>query len=121
MPASGIEEAIQLNVQAALRHWGVATKVLTALPAEAALVAGTDVHITSMEKELYTKAEAARSTALKLLVGEQGSSMSAETVLDRESSKKALRPKHPTRKVKSLGRKLILMPTSAARKGKIKN
>eukprot|EP00971_Amphidinium_carterae_P165317 3276913-Amphidinium_carterae.3 len=42
MSVSGIEEEIQLNVQSALRHWAVKSGFLTALPAETALVAGSE-------------------------------------------------------------------------------
>eukprot|EP00971_Amphidinium_carterae_P157241 3117274-Amphidinium_carterae.1 len=78
MTVSGIEEEIQLDVQFALRHWAVKGGFLTAL-----VQGSEDVKITAIAKELYTKAAAARATALKLLAGEEQTGISAEIVLER--------------------------------------
>eukprot|EP00971_Amphidinium_carterae_P048758 960905-Amphidinium_carterae.2 len=97
MTASGAEEVIQMSVQAAIRHWAVSLELLTPLPAEKDLVApAANLKVTAMDKELYTKAETARSTALKLLAGEEAAGMTAEIMLDNPKEKNK-RTTHPNK------------------------
>eukprot|EP00971_Amphidinium_carterae_P349021 6490799-Amphidinium_carterae.1 len=88
MTVAGVEDEIQLNLQAAVRHLAVELGLLTALPAERVLVSSSsELKVEEMEKEVYAKAETARSTAWKVLQGEDPKSLTAEIMLDRTQNK----------------------------------
>eukprot|EP00971_Amphidinium_carterae_P348042 6490291-Amphidinium_carterae.1 len=83
MSVSGVEEEIQLSLQAAVRHIAVTLGLLTALPAELDLVSSAgDLEGKEMEQEVYAKAETARCTAWKVLQGEDVKTLTAEIMLD---------------------------------------